>query len=72
MISTIVAEAIGTIPVELSPDQYEAVADQLLAEMRQLGEQMQIDRREIQILKSETARLAEENRLLISRLKASF
>ena len=51
---------------------YEAMADQLLADMRQLDELMQKDRAEIEYLKAETARLEAENRIVLSRLKAMW
>ncbi|HZP83730.1 MAG TPA: hypothetical protein VFB21_18965 [Chthonomonadaceae bacterium] len=51
---------------------YEAIADQLLADMRRLDELMQKDRAEIEYLKAETARLEAENRVVLSRLKAMW
>jgi hypothetical protein len=51
---------------------YEAIADQLLADMKRLDELMQKDRSEIEYLKVETARLEAENRLVLSRLKAMW
>lgn len=51
---------------------YEAIADQLLADMRRIEERMQTDRAEIEYLKAETARLENENRIVLSRLKAMW
>ena len=51
---------------------YEAVANQLLLEMRRLDDLMQKDRAEIEYLQAETARLEAENRIVLSRLKAMW
>lgn len=58
--------------------EYEAIIEQLLAEMRSLNEMMERDRIEIdrikaetKILKAETARLEAENRAVLQRLKAA-
>ena len=51
---------------------YEAMADQLLADMRRLDALMQKDRTEIDYFKAETARLETENRVVLSRLKAMW
>jgi hypothetical protein len=51
---------------------YKAIADQLLADMRRLNELMQKDRTEIDYLKAESAHLEAENRVVLSRLKASL
>ena len=50
----------------------EAIADQQLAEMKRLNEAMLRDRSEIETLKTETARLANENRIVLTRLKAMW
>ena len=59
--------------------EYEAIADQLLADMQRLNEVMQRDRVEIDQLKTETRLLREvathlelENRAALLRLKAVF
>jgi cytochrome c556 len=59
--------------------EYEAVADQLLADMRALEAQMQRDRIEIdqlkaktKLLKAETVRLEADNRAALNRLKAAL
>jgi hypothetical protein len=52
--------------------EYEAMADQLLKDMRRLDESMREDGGEIEFLKAETARLAAENRVNLSRLKAMW
>lgn len=49
---------------------FEAIADQLLADMKRLAEQMDIDRNEINQLKADTSRLEAENQLALARLKA--
>ena len=51
---------------------YEAIADQLLADMKRLDEQMQTDRDEIDFLKADTARLEAKNLVVLARLKAMW
>ena len=61
-----------TSAVKKSNAEYEAIADQLLADMRHIEEVMQQDRSEIERLKVETARLEAENRVVLDRLKAMW
>ncbi|HLK56648.1 MAG TPA: hypothetical protein VKU00_08795 [Chthonomonadaceae bacterium] len=69
----------STDPVMKNDTEYEAIADQLLADMQRLNELMKSDRVEIDQLKTETrllrevaAHLETENRAALSRLKAVF
>ena len=64
------SETTLTQPDQKTTAEYEALADQLLADMKRLEDLMQIDRTEIDYLKAETARLQVENRGVLSRLKA--
>lgn len=59
--------------------EYEAIADQILADIRLLTEKTHSDRGEIERLRMETrkmaeasARLAHDNRAVLARLKAMF
>lgn len=71
------SETTITKPKRKSVEDYEAIADQLLADMRHLETLMQADRieidrltGEIQILREESVRLETETRATLSQLKA--
>lgn len=63
--------------VKLSDAEYEAIADQLIRDMRAINEQIQRNvveterfKIETQLLRADFLRQSEENRALISRMKA--
>ncbi len=66
------SETVLTKPKRKTAADYEAIADQLLADMKRLDELMLKDRTEIDYLKAETARLEAENRAVLSRLMAMW